>query len=63
MCDSDDETYDTDNLHDDVYTNTCILRTYCIIVCNIMLFLIMSYFSFAISCSFFIMSSLCVSLY
>jgi hypothetical protein len=30
-------------------TNTCRLHTYCIIICNIMLFLIMSYFSFAIS--------------
>jgi hypothetical protein len=30
-------------------TNTCRLHTYCIIICNIMLFLILSYFSFAIS--------------
>jgi hypothetical protein len=37
-------------------TNTCRLSTYCIIICNIMLFLIMSYSSFAIPCSFLIMS-------
>jgi hypothetical protein len=37
-------------------TNTCRLRTYCIIICNIMLFSIMSYYSFAIPCSFLIMS-------
>jgi hypothetical protein len=37
-------------------TNTCRLRTYCIIISNIMLFSIMSYSSFAIPCSFLIMS-------
>jgi hypothetical protein len=37
-------------------TNTCRLRNYCIIIFNIMLFSIMSYSSFAIPCSFLIMS-------
>jgi hypothetical protein len=37
-------------------TNTCRLPTYCIIISNIMLFSIMSYSSFAIPCSFLIMS-------
>jgi hypothetical protein len=37
-------------------TNTCRLCTYCIIICNIMLFSIMSYSAFPIPCYFLIMS-------
>jgi hypothetical protein len=52
MCDSDDETYDPVISMKMFITNKCMLHTYCINICTIMLFLIMSYFSFEISCYF-----------